>query len=76
LLDIVAGFNLPRGTTTDLSSVLNASLAALQSGNKIAARNQLMAFRLKVTALMNKSLSSSEAEVLLRLANEAMSLIG
>jgi probable HAF family extracellular repeat protein len=75
LLNLIASFDLPHGTSTDLSSVLGACLNALERGNHNAARNQLGAFENKVSAQREKKLTTGQADLLLNIAVGAIQLL-
>ena len=75
LLNTMSSFNLPRGTSTDLSSVLLACLNALERGNDFAARNQIGAFENMVHALSGNTLTTAQADLLLNIAAGAIQLL-
>jgi len=60
LLDQVQSSGLPQGTVTHLSSILRASLSAIQKGNAEAARNQLAAFSSAVSMQRDSPLTQSD----------------
>ncbi len=75
LQEYIGSLDLPPGIRTDLKSVLQAALNALQRGDSIAARNQFIAFENKVNALRGKTLTDTQADILLNLAAKAIQLL-
>ena len=75
LQEYIGSLDLPPGIRADLNSVLQAALNALQRGDSIAARNQFIAFENKVNALRGKTLTDTQADILLNLAAKAIQLL-
>jgi len=75
LQEYIGSLDLPPGIRTDLKSVLQAALNALQRGDSIAARNQFIAFENKVNALRGKTLTDTQADTLLNLEAKALQLL-
>ncbi|MGB6463925.1 MAG: Ig-like domain repeat protein [Nitrosotalea sp.] len=75
LIATITSMNLDHGTTNSLDTKLNASISSLNSGNTIAAKNQLNAFINEVNAQAGKNITPSQAMELIQTAQDIINSI-